>query len=161
MSKIKVLMVCMGNICRSPLAHGHFEALVAAEGLSEWIRIDSAGTHAYHVGNPPDPRSQKTAQRHGLDLSQQRARQVKAADFDEFDYVIAMDQDNLAILHSQADEQQQQKIRLFLDYAPQLPEREVPDPYYGGADGFEHVYRLVDAASRGLLQAIREQHKLS
>lgn len=153
-------MVCMGNICRSPLAHGHFEALVAAEGLSERILIDSAGTHAYHVGNPPDPRSQKTAQRHGLDLSQQRARQVKGADFDEFDYVIAMDQENLAILHSQADAQQREKIRLFLDYAPQLPEREVPDPYYGGADGFEHVYRLVDAASRGLLQAIREQHKL-
>ena len=161
MKKIKVLMVCMGNICRSPLAHGHFEALVREQGLGERIHIDSAGTHAYHVGNPPDPRSQQTAQRHGLDLSAQRARQVEQQDFDEFDYIIAMDRENLAILHRHADEQQRLKIRLFLEFAPDLGEEEVPDPYYGGAGGFEHVYRLVDSASRGLLDAIREQHGLT
>lgn len=160
MSKINVLMVCMGNICRSPLAHGHFEALVAQQGLSDRIHVDSAGTHAYHIGKTPDPRSQQTARHHGLDLSHQRARQVNTHDFSEFDYIIAMDRENLAILHRQANDTERHKIKLFLEYAPQLGEEEVPDPYYGGVDGFEHVYRLVDAASQGLLAAIRQQHGL-
>ena len=154
MRTVNVLFCCMGNICRSPLAHGHFEALVRERGLADRIRVDSAGTHAYHIGKAPDPRSQDTARRHGLDLSAQRARQVNAQDLAKFDYVIAMDEDNLAILHRHAGNEHRHKVRLFLDYAPKLGVREVPDPYYGGPDGFEHVYRLVDAASHGLLEDI-------
>ena len=161
MSQIKVLFCCMGNICRSPLAHGHFEALVAEQGLNERIQVDSAGTHAYHIGKMPDPRSRETAQKYGLDLSSQRARQVNRADFDAFDYIIAMDRDNLAILNRHAGDRHGHKVRLFLEYAPELAEEEVPDPYYGGPDGFEHVYRLVDAASRGLLASIRREHGLA
>lgn len=158
MNKVKVLMVCMGNICRSPLAHGRFQALVEEQGLADRIQIDSAGTHAYHVGKQPDPRSQDVALRNGLDLSSQRARQVSPDDFERFDYIIAMDRDNYAILQSHANEGNRHKLKMFLDYAPGVPEDEVPDPYYGGPDGFNHVYRLVDAASQGLLKAIRQQH---
>ncbi len=158
MNKVKVLMVCMGNICRSPLAHGRFQALVEEQGLADRIQIDSAGTHAYHVGKQPDPRSQDVALRNGLDLSSQRARHVSPDDFERFDYIIAMDRDNYAILQSHANEGNRHKLKMFLDYAPGVPEDEVPDPYYGGPDGFNHVYRLVDAASQGLLKAIRQQH---
>lgn len=158
--KIHVLMVCMGNICRSPLAHGLFEALVAQEGLADVIIVDSAGTHAYHVGESPDPRSQQTAQRHGIDLSQQRARRVSRDDFEQFDYILAMDHDNYHSLMGSAPDEHQHKVRLFLEYAPQRREREVPDPYYGGPDGFEHVYELVEAAALGLLADIRGKHKV-
>jgi protein-tyrosine phosphatase len=158
--KIKVLMVCMGNICRSPLAHGLFEALVEREGLADVILVDSAGTHAYHVGEPPDPRSQQTAMRHGIDLSRQRARRVSRDDFEHYDYILAMDQDNFHNLISNAPEEQQEKVQLFLAFAPQRREREVPDPYYGGPDGFEHVYELVEAAAAGLLADIRGRHGL-
>lgn len=158
MKKISVLFVCMGNICRSPLAHGRFEHLVQEEGLAEQIRVDSAGTHAYHVGEAPDPRSQQTALRRGIDLSGQRARRVTAVDFEAFDYVLAMDRDNLAILESLAPAEHAHKACLFLEFAPQIAVREVPDPYYGGQAGFEQVYDLVDAASRGLLAEIRERY---
>jgi protein-tyrosine phosphatase len=158
--KIHVLMVCMGNICRSPLAHGLFEELVQKEGLSDLIVVDSAGTHAYHVGESPDPRSQQTAQRHGIDLSHQRARRVAQPDFEKFDYILAMDRDNYGILISSAPSEHQDKIRLFLEFAPQRSESEVPDPYYGGPDGFEHVYDLVRDAASGLLQEIRRRHSL-
>ncbi len=155
MSKVKVLFVCMGNICRSPLAHGLFEHRVRQAGLTDRIGIDSAGTHAYHVGNSPDPRSQQTAIRHGIDLSSQRARQVKVSDFEIFDYVLAMDRDNQAILSSQCPEEHRHKLHLFLEFAPQLAETEVPDPYYGGDQGFEHVLDLVESACEGLLEDIR------
>ncbi len=145
----------MGNICRSPLAHGLFEHRVAQAGLTDRISIDSAGTHAYHVGERPDPRSQQTALGHGIDLSSQRARKVVAGDFAQFDYVVAMDRDNHAILSSQCPAEHQAKLKLFLDFAPQLSESEVPDPYYGGDDGFEHVYQLIDAAADGLLAEIQ------
>jgi len=158
MKKVNVLFVCMGNICRSPLAHGLFEAMVAKEGLSEMIIVDSAGTHAYHVGNPPDPRSQETALRHGIDLSGQRARRVAQPDFERFDYILAMDRDNYSLLADSCPDEQRHKLSLFLEFAPELPEREVPDPYYGGASGFEQVYNLVEAASRGLLEEIRKTH---
>jgi protein-tyrosine phosphatase len=158
--KIHVLMVCMGNICRSPLAHGLFEALVEREGLTDLIIVDSAGTHAYHVGEPPDPRSQQTAVRHGVDLSRQRARRVSRDDFDQFDYILAMDQDNYQNLMASAPNEHQHKVQLFLEFAPQRREREVPDPYYGGPDGFEHVYELVEAAALGLLADIRGRHGL-
>jgi protein-tyrosine phosphatase len=151
-------MVCMGNICRSPLAHGLFDELLEREGLRDCIEVDSAGTHAYHVDELPDPRSQQTAMRNGIDLSAQRARRVEQADFDEFDYILAMDRDNLSNLLNRAPETQHQKIRLFLDFAEGRSEKEVPDPYYGGADGFERVYEMVKAASVGLLETIRKEH---
>jgi len=158
MSKVKVLFVCMGNICRSPLAHGLFEHRVERAGLSQRISIDSAGTHAYHVGEKPDPRSQQTAEAHGFDLSSQRARKVVASDFAQFDYVLAMDRDNHALLSAQCPNEHRHKLRLFLEFAPHLNEREVPDPYYGGPEGFEHVYRLIDAAADGLMADIEARH---
>lgn len=157
MKKSKVLMVCMGNICRSPLAHGLFEDLVGREGLADRIAVDSAGTHAYHVGEPPDPRSQQTALRHGIDLSRQRARRVAQEDFECFDYILAMDSDNFSILAESCPDEHRHKLSLFLEFAPELPEREVPDPYYGGASGFERVYAMVEAASRGLLEELRKR----
>ena len=157
MKKVNVLFVCMGNICRSPLAHGLFEDLVEKEGLSDVIVVDSAGTHAYHVGEQPDPRSQQTALCHGIDLSGQRARRVAGTDFDRFDYILAMDQDNFSILDDKCPEEHRHKLSLFMEFAPERPEREVPDPYYGGSDGFDRVYDMVEAASIGLLQEIRNR----
>jgi protein-tyrosine phosphatase len=157
MSQIKVLFCCMGNICRSPTAHGVFEGMVKEAGLSDRIVIDSAGTHAYHVGEAPDRRSQETARRRGYDLSHQRARKVKADDFLEFDYVLAMDQDNYHNLHAICPSGYEERLSLFLDFAPELGQREVPDPYYGGGNGFEQVFDLVEAASRGLLIKIQER----
>jgi protein-tyrosine phosphatase len=159
--RVKVLMVCMGNICRSPLAHGLFQHLVKEAGLTDLVEIDSAGTHAYHVGEPPDPRSRETALRRGIDLSEQRARKVSQRDFDYYDYILAMDLDNLAILQSACPTEHREKIRLFLDFAKDVAESEVPDPYYGGESGFESVYDLVDAAANGLLKEIRSRHLLS
>ncbi|HEY0721692.1 MAG TPA: low molecular weight protein-tyrosine-phosphatase [Gammaproteobacteria bacterium] len=158
MKKIRVLMICMGNICRSPLAHGRFEHLVQEAGLASRISVDSAGTHAYHIGEPPDRRSQHTALQRGIDISGQRARKVSVADFEEFDYLLAMDRDNLAILQSLAPAEHAHKARLFLEFAPELNETEVPDPYYGGQSGFELVYDLIDAAAQGLLEEIRKRH---
>lgn len=157
-SHVRVLFVCMGNICRSPIAHGLFRHLVAESGLQERIAIDSAGTHAYHVGNPPDERAQDTAQRRGIDISDQRARHVKAADFEHFDYVLAMDRDNYAILARLCPPGQEDKLHLFMDFAEELSETEVPDPYYGGMGGFEHVFDLVEVAARGLLERIKAEH---
>ena len=152
-------MVCMGNICRSPLAHGLFQHLVKESGLEDLIEIDSAGTHAYHVGEPPDPRSQETALRRGIDLSDQRARKVSPRDFDYYDYIMAMDRDNLDILQNVCpDDKHMEKISLFLDFAEDISGSEVPDPYYGGASGFENVYELVAAAATGLLDEIRARH---
>lgn len=156
--KIHILMVCMGNICRSPLAHGLFQHLVEREGLSDLIVVDSAGTHAYHVGEQPDPRSQQTALRHGIDLSRQRARRFAGEDFERFDYILAMDRDNYAILVDSAPDEHHHKVRMFLEFAAERSEEEVPDPYYGGPDGFDHVYDLVEAAARGLLEDIRKHH---
>ncbi|MCW8839400.1 MAG: low molecular weight phosphotyrosine protein phosphatase, partial [Gammaproteobacteria bacterium] len=148
----------MGNICRSPLAHGLFQGLVEKAGLSDSIWVDSAGTHAYHVGETPDPRSQQTALRHGIDLSMQRARRVADEDFERFDYILAMDRDNFTILQRSAPVQHRHKLRMFLEFAPQMNEEEVPDPYYGGANGFDRVYDLVEAAAAGLLEEIRNRH---
>ncbi|MEA3638851.1 MAG: low molecular weight protein-tyrosine-phosphatase [Lamprobacter sp.] len=154
---IRVLFCCMGNICRSPTAQGVFTKLVIEEGLSPLIEVDSAGTHAYHVGEPPDPRARDTAQRRGIDLSRQRARRAVAEDFERFDYVLAMDQDNHRALSSLCPPGFEDRLKLFMDYAPHLKIREVPDPYYGGANGFEVVFDMVDEAARGLLEAIRRE----
>ncbi|MGZ4954554.1 MAG: low molecular weight protein-tyrosine-phosphatase [Methylobacter sp.] len=154
--KIKVLFVCMGNICRSPTAEGVFTKLVRDHNLEAHFTIDSAGTHAYHVGNEPDLRSQSAALERGIDLSNLRARQVIHGDFEDFDYVLAMDDENYSILVSACPEQHKTKIKYFLDYAPHLKERQVPDPYYGGAYGFERVLDMVEEASAGFLKALRE-----
>ncbi len=151
MSQIKVLFVCMGNICRSPTAEGVFTQLVHDNNLSKRFHIDSAGTHAYHVGSDPDNRAQQTAKQRGINLSPIRARQVHADDFAFFDYILAMDSDNFALLMDACPTEYQHKIKRFLDYAPDQDERDVPDPYYGGPQGFEHVFDLVEEASRGFL----------
>jgi len=148
----------MGNICRSPTAHGVFESMVKKAGHVADIETDSAGTHAYHVGEGPDRRSQQCAKGRGFDLSYIRARRVEVSDFDYFDYVLAMDADNLAILESMCPTQHQDKVSLFLDFAEDRPENEVPDPYYGGPHGFDHVFDLVEAASSGLLSHIKSKH---
>lgn len=155
---VNVLFVCLGNICRSPTAEGVFSKLVEEEGLAERIRIDSAGTHAYHVGNPPDARAQAAARKRGVELGGLRARKVIAEDFDVFDYVLAMDVNNYEDLSQVCPPGQEHKLSLFLEYAPDAAVREVPDPYYGGATGFEQVLDLVEQAARGLLDDIRRRH---
>ncbi|MGD8926692.1 MAG: low molecular weight protein-tyrosine-phosphatase [Thioalkalispiraceae bacterium] len=152
--KITVLFVCMGNICRSPTAEGVFRYVVDNSDLKGKIQTDSAGTHAYHVGEPPDRRAQATAITRGIDISDLRARKVNTDDFERFDYVIAMDKDNLSILLSHCPEQHKDKVHLFLNFAKDLNEQEVPDPYYGGQHGFERVFDMVEAASNGLLEDI-------
>ncbi|MDG4548868.1 MAG: low molecular weight phosphotyrosine protein phosphatase [Candidatus Contendobacter sp.] len=158
---VKVLFVCMGNICRSPMAEGAFRRLLERVELAEHVFVDSAGTHSYHIGSPPDPRSQATALSRGVSLRHLRARQVTTADLVEFDYVLAMDRDNFDHLLALGKEPEaRRRIRLFLDFAPNLPEREVPDPYYGGSGGFERVMDLVEEAARGLLIDIRERYRI-
>lgn len=155
--KIRVLFVCMGNICRSPTAHGVFRHLVQERRLHDQIEIESAGTHAYHVGEPPDKRAQNTATQRGIDLSDLRARAVSAKDFDVFDYILAMDRQNYSALLNQCPEHAREKVRLFLSFAPQLNRLEVPDPYYGGIKGFEYVFDMVEHAARGLLDDIEQR----
>jgi protein-tyrosine phosphatase len=157
---IRVLFVCMGNICRSPTAQGVFEHLVESQGLASLIQIDSAGTHAYHVGEPPDVRATQAAKKRSIDLGSQRARRVSEEDFLEFDYVLAMDRNNYDDLMSLCPPEHESKLHLFLDFASDLEEDEVPDPYYGGITGFERVLDLIEQASQGLLAEIRQQHRL-
>lgn len=157
--RVSVLFVCMGNICRSPTAEGVFRHVVQESGLAENIRVDSAGTHAYHVGEPPDRRAQAAAGRRGFSLADIRARRVRETDYAEFDYVIAMDRLNLHMLMEQADEEFHDRLSLFLEYGSG-DENEVPDPYYGGASGFERVLDLVEEASRRLLETIRSKHSI-
>lgn len=155
---IRVLFVCMGNICRSPTAEAVFKQYVENAGLSAFIAIDSAGTHDYHIGDVPDSRTQRAALQRGYDMSSLRGRQVEQADFQRFDYVLAMDRANLAVLQSLVPTVSITTPQLFLGYARHYVEREVPDPYYGGADGFERVLDMVEDAAEGLLQHIRKQH---
>ena len=157
--KTSVLFVCMGNICRSPTAEGVFRHVVEASGLGDSVHIDSAGTHGYHVGEAPDRRSQSAAARRGYSLSALRARLFEAADFSRFDYVLAMDRENFAYLESLAAAEHRHRLKLFLSFAEGLGD-EVPDPYYGGAAGFERVLDMVEEASRGLLETLRRRHSL-
>ncbi len=156
---IRVLFVCMGNICRSPTAHGVFAALVDAAGLADRIEVDSAGTHGYHIGAPPDPRSQQTALARGVDLAGLRARRFDTNDFIDFDYVVAMDRGNLADMLALRPDDARARAHLMLEFAPEGGRDEVPDPYFGDA-GFDRVYDLIDAAARGMLADIRERHGL-
>ncbi len=157
---IRILFVCMGNICRSPTAEGVFAQLLEREGLQERIEVDSAGTIDYHGGRSPDERMQRAAARRGVDLSGLRARVVRPEDFEEFDYLLAMDRDNCAVLRQLCPDGEQHRVRMFLEFAenPEIVELdEVPDPYYGGAKGFEHVLDLVQEAAEGLLEHLREK----
>lgn len=153
-NKVAVLFVYLGNICRSPTAHGVFEKLVAEQGLDSQIRIDSAGTGDWHLGKQPDPRTLLAGQQRGYDFSHLRARQVTAADFDVFDYILAMDGKNLANLQQLQPPHFGGRLSLFLPFG-QGSIDEVPDPYAGGSEGFEQVLDMVELAAQGLLAHLR------
>ncbi len=152
---VRVLFVCMGNICRSPLAQGVFEGVLRCEELEGEVFVDSAGTGRWHVGEPPDERALSAASLRGLDISAQRARQLRPEDCETFDYILTMDEENYRTVCSLC--RGSAVVRPFLDFADS-PEREVPDPYHGGPDGFERVLDLVEKASEGLLEDIRERY---
>ena len=154
--KQRVLFVCLGNICRSPLAQGVFLHQVAEAGLGERFDADSAGTAAWHIGKTPDPKSISAAARRGIDLTTQRARQVSQDDFSAFDLILAMDQANHAALREIAPDEHAHKVRLFLDDLHDKSAREVPDPYYGGDDGFEQVLDLIEDGTRALLSRLNQ-----
>lgn len=154
--KSSVVFVCTGNICRSPTAEGIFLKMVDDAGLSDRIVVDSAGTHGYHIGEPPDPRTQEAAARRGYDLSGLRARKFQREDFHRFDLVLAMDRDNHGILSHLAQPSVGHRLRMMMAYASPFREIDVPDPYYGGPDGFERVLDMLEGAAQGLLEAIRK-----
>jgi protein-tyrosine phosphatase len=154
---MRILFVCLGNICRSPTAEVVFREVVAREAPDLVIQVDSAGTAGYHIGAPPDPRTREAAARRGYDLSPLRARIVQPEDFERFDLILAMDRENLAALRRRAPQGLHERVRLFLEFAPELATSDVPDPYYGGPNGFEEVLDLVEAAAHGLLNHVRRQ----
>ena len=153
----KVLFVCLGNICRSPTAEGVLRHLAAKEAPGLALEVDSAGTADYHIGAPPDARSQRAALRRGIDIGSLRARQVVADDFARFDLILAMDAENLRELQALQPRNSRAALKRFLDYAPEMELRDVPDPYYGKAAAFEKVLDLTTAAARGLLAALQER----
>jgi protein-tyrosine phosphatase len=154
---VRILFVCMGNICRSPTAEGVFKRQVQDAGLEHAILSDSAGTHDYHIGEAPDRRAREAAERRGYDLANLRARCVTREDFATFDLVLAMDEHNLRLLKRQCPPEHAHKVRLFMEFASATALREVPDPYYGGAHGFEAVLDLAEDAAQGLLRHIRSE----
>lgn len=158
--RASVLFVCLGNICRSPTAHGVFQSLVSAQNLEDAIEVDSAGTGSWHLGEAPDRRATQAAENRGYDLAFLRARQLSQADFEHYDYILAMDKENLAELEAMAPADYQGELSLFLDYSDSGKNREVPDPYYGGDHGFDQVLDMVEQAAAGLLLAIRHRHGL-
>ena len=149
---MRILFVCMGNICRSPSAEGVFRSLLAQRAPQLPIEVDSAGTHDYHVGEPPDDRAIAAARRRGIDLSSLRARTVQISDFDYYDLILAMDEQNLGELRRRAPAARHERIRLMMEFVPSAAVRAVPDPYYGGPQGFEQVLDLLEEASEGLLR---------
>lgn len=151
---MRILFVCMGNICRSPTAEGVFRRVLAARAPHLQVEIDSAGTHDYHVGDPPDRRAIAAALRRGIDLSKLRARCVSADDFERYDLILAMDDENLRELKRNAPAHRHGRIRLMMEFAPTAASRAVPDPYYGAAQGFEEVLDLLEEAAEGLLQEL-------
>ena len=153
---MRILFVCLGNICRSPSAEAVMRDIAAREAPELRIEVDSAGTAGYHIGEPPDARSQEAARRRGYDMSALRARIVEPEDFERFDLILAMDENNLSVLRRRAPAALRERVRLFLDFAPDADTQEVPDPYYGGPTGFEAVLDLVEAASRGLITHLRK-----
>lgn len=155
---VKVLFVCMGNICRSPMAEGAFRAAAQKAGVLDKLTIDSAGTIGYHAGSAPDSRAQATAKKRGVDISGQRSRKVTDEDFEDFDYILAMDHDNMTDLTERCPEEHRHKLSLFLSHAPGMPFHEMPDPYYGHHSQFDDCYAAAMDASDGLLAKIREKH---
>ena len=155
-NKFGVLFVCTGNICRSPTAEAVFRKLAADAGMAEAVAADSAGTHGYHVGEPPDLRAQKAAAKRGYDLSALRARTIEDADFQRFDLILAMDRDHYSILSSMAGPPADDRLKLMMSYARRFKEPEVPDPYYGGPQGFERVLDMLEDAAKGLLESLRK-----
>ena len=156
---VRILFVCLGNICRSPTAEGVFRKRVTEAGLAGRIEIDSAGTHAYHVGAPPDARAQQAARQRGIDLSGLRGRQATVRDIEQFDYVLAMDRENHENLLDICPDGFEHKVRLFMEFAPTRSEKEVPDPYFGGPAGFDRVLDMIEDAAAGLLGDIRKRLK--
>lgn len=152
--QVSVLFVCLGNICRSPTAEGVFRQLVTEQGMTEHLHIDSCGTGNWHIGKSPDARAMAAADRRGVDISDLRARQIKAEDLDRFDYVLVMDRQNLADVRDIWHQNGGTEPRLFLEFG-ESGQAEVPDPYYGGEDGFERVLDLIHEASQGLLEDMR------
>lgn len=155
--QISVLFVCLGNICRSPTAEGVFRKLIDEAGLAARVRVDSAGTAGYHEGAPPDARAMAAASARGFDLSGIRARRVVPEDFEVFDLILAMDEDNLVDLQNAAPEDARAQIELLLDYSASATRKAVPDPYYGGRNGFEQVLDLVTEACAGLVEDLRRR----
>jgi protein-tyrosine phosphatase len=153
---VRVLFVCMGNICRSPTAEAVLRSLAPRLAPELALEVDSAGTHGYHVGEPPDPRAQEVARSRGIDMSGLRARQLTPQDFERFDWILTMDRGNHTAALQLAPPARRRRVRLLLEFAPQLTLQEVPDPYYGGTADFERVFELAEQAGRGLLQALRE-----
>jgi len=151
---MRVLFVCTGNICRSPTAEAIFRKLVADAGMQDTITADSAGTHGYHIGEPPDPRASAAAARRGYDMSGLRARKVARVDLDRFDLIVAMDRDHLAILSGMAQPATAHKLKLMMSYARRFKEQDVPDPYYGGPQDFERALDMLEDAGRGLLESL-------
>lgn len=151
----QVLFVCMGNICRSPTAEGVVRKIIENKGLSGVIKVDSAGTHGYHIGEPPDPRTREAALRRGVDLSGLRARKVVPEDFERFDLLLAMDRDNLALLMRGSRPEHHAKLGLFMRYASRFDADEMPDPYYGGVRGFELVLDMAEDAGQGLIETLQ------
>ena len=158
---MRVLLVCMGNICRSPIAEGVLRRHFATHCPELAVEFDSAGTHAYHVGEPPDPRAIDHARRRGVDIAALHARQVEDSDFESFDLILAMDEDNLARLATRCPPRFRDRLRLLLEFAPQCGARAVPDPYYGGGAGFERVLDLVEAAACGLVAELQAADRAS
>jgi len=156
MRAIKVLFVCMGNICRSPTAHALLNKMIEEKGLQASVSVDSAGTHAYHVGNPPDQRSSKAAMLRGVDMNDLRARQLRSTDFEEFDYLLVADSDNFYFVQDACPLEYSHKIDYILTYAESSWSKDVPDPYYGQGDGFERVLNLLEEACSGLLLALEK-----
>jgi len=154
-SRTGVLFVCLGNICRSPTAQGVFTQKIEAAGLTGLVRIDSCGTHDYHPGRRPDARSCEAAAARGYEFSHLRARVIRPSDFDEFDYILVMDESNLRDVLAACPSHHRDKVRLFLSFAPELGEASVPDPYYGGGDGFARVLDLVEVASDRLVERLQ------
>ena len=162
LSTIKVLFVCLGNICRSPLAEGVFRSIVEEHGQQEVFQIDSAGTGDWHIGSAPDARMCQTARKNGLSIDTLKGRQFKASDFEAFDYIFAMDKSNLRdMLSLDQDSSFSAKVRLFREFDPDPGDFQVPDPYFGGAKGFDEVFTLVERTSRMLFHRIAEEHQLS
>jgi protein-tyrosine phosphatase len=153
----RVLFVCMGNICRSPMAEGVFRQLVRQAGLDEVVKVESAGTHAFHAGEAPDKRAQGTSAKRGYDISDLRARRVEDVDFERFDLILAMDWDNLSLLQQMAPKRAHHKLQLLMRFATEHESATIPDPYYGAQQGFDQALDLIEDACAGLLEVARRR----